>query len=260
MTFAQKALDLLRRKHKLPRWVFFEEFAHPGDARRRVDAIALAVWPSDQGRGVAYEIKANRADFIRELDAPEKRAPFEDLEFWFVTPHGVVKRDEVPEGCGLMVIRSDGKLVRRKLAKQRRRRPAPEFLLGVARRLAQRLEEEDRNRLFEGVEITKEELHEKVRELVEQELELERYLLEQDQARVEDEKRWFRANRLALQELNFMAGKRGNERDSIDPEDLQRLVRDAAWNRLEGVLMPVREAHRTLEKLIEDWPEKGGGS
>ncbi len=87
--------------------LFFELRSGTGHGARTsyVDAFALNLWPSKRHWRIAYELKASRSDFLRELGSPGKRAWATDIshEFWYVCYPGVAKPEEIPEGCGLMV-------------------------------------------------------------------------------------------------------------------------------------------------------------
>jgi hypothetical protein len=52
------------------------------------------------------EVKVSRADWNRELRNPIKRIAAMTLcdFFWIVTPVGIVKREELPPGVGLMEV------------------------------------------------------------------------------------------------------------------------------------------------------------
>lgn len=89
-------------------WAVFRELrnsAGHGRSESYVDFFALNLWPSKKFWRVAYELKASRADFLRELKKPEKRSWGMEVsnEFWYVCYPGVAKPEEIPEGCGLMV-------------------------------------------------------------------------------------------------------------------------------------------------------------
>ncbi len=76
------------------------------DAKRTADALAMDLWPS---KGLAihgHEVKVSRSDWLGELRQPEKAEafiPYCDY-WWVVAPAGVVKREELPKGWGLLVI------------------------------------------------------------------------------------------------------------------------------------------------------------
>lgn len=102
---------LIAERHDYPHgqeWaVLFELRSNTGLAQepRYVDVFALNLWPSKKHWRVAYEVKATRADFLRELAKPQKRAWAMDIahEFWFVCAPGVARKEEIPTGCGLLV-------------------------------------------------------------------------------------------------------------------------------------------------------------
>jgi len=54
----------------------------------------------------ALEVKVSREDFLRELQEPRKRIPAMNVahRYSFVAPAGIIKKSEVPEGCGLIEI------------------------------------------------------------------------------------------------------------------------------------------------------------
>lgn len=84
------------------------------------DAFAINLYPSKKHWRVAYEIKVTRSDFLHELQNPHKREWAYEIsnEFWFACAPGVAKPEEVPEGCGLLVVNGT-KLKRVVAAKQR---------------------------------------------------------------------------------------------------------------------------------------------
>ena len=88
-------------------WAFFEELrlgtGYGRGVEQRIDAFACGLWTKNWG-SMAYEVKTNRADFLKELQNPLKRRlalRYSNL-FWFVTPEGLVKPEELPIEAGLM--------------------------------------------------------------------------------------------------------------------------------------------------------------
>jgi hypothetical protein len=65
---------------------------------------------------IGYEIKVSRGDFFRDVKWPGY-LPYCN-EFYFVTPPGLLEKDEVPEGCGLLVA-AGSRLVTKKKAAHR---------------------------------------------------------------------------------------------------------------------------------------------
>ncbi|KKN49501.1 hypothetical protein LCGC14_0642080 [marine sediment metagenome] len=96
-----------------PRWVYFESIRNYGSASRIVDFWAMACWHSENYHRVSYEVKATRADFLREMKDPTKREFAMEIsnEFYFISPPNLIKEDEVPDGCGLIELSEKGKLV-----------------------------------------------------------------------------------------------------------------------------------------------------
>jgi hypothetical protein len=99
------ALSSHYRKPGAPRdgGIIIREAQAPGSLRR-CDLVYIGLTPS-RGLGIdAHEIKATRADWLRELDNPAKAAPWWECctRFWIVAPAGVVDPAELPEGWGLM--------------------------------------------------------------------------------------------------------------------------------------------------------------
>ena len=130
--------ELLKHRHLAPEWATFTELniGTGSNGGRWIDFYAMNCFPSKGNLKIAYEIKASRADFLREMKQPNKRAAAEKLadECYFVAPHGLIAADEVPEGWGLIVMNKGG-LRMVKQAKQRRVDNLPiSFVLSIARR------------------------------------------------------------------------------------------------------------------------------
>ena len=99
---AYEIKEALSRKH---RYEFFMTEVKNGPtgvmAGELLQFDAVAIYKSfahPQIRG--YEIKISRSDFLRDAKYPRYRPYFH--EFYFVVPQGMVKREELDEGIGLM--------------------------------------------------------------------------------------------------------------------------------------------------------------
>lgn len=71
----------------------------------RLDVLVGANWRADGGRRfIGCEVKASRADWLRELRDHRKRVGLEAVcgERWVVAWGGVVKPEELPAGWGLL--------------------------------------------------------------------------------------------------------------------------------------------------------------
>jgi len=126
---SQEILEILEKDvFPAPWWMIVRELAvddwRPSD--RRIDAFAMRITsgslPRNKGVGGitggrlltswALEIKVTHEDFLRELAEPRKRIPAMSIahRFAFVAPAGVIPKNEVPEGCGLLEIDGSGKV------------------------------------------------------------------------------------------------------------------------------------------------------
>lgn len=119
---AAEVLAELQNRHtphmngNAPSWVFFTELRvgtgfGPG-AEQRIDAWAFHCWPSRR-EAVAYEVKVSRSDFLAEMNNPAKRkaALLYSNRFYFVTPVGLVRADELPPEAGLIEVDDVGSRV-----------------------------------------------------------------------------------------------------------------------------------------------------
>lgn len=124
MVDAREVFSILQRHHAAKDgWALFRELrvgaGYTGylnsDPINRydqsIDAWAMATWPSQKFRRVAYEIKVSRTDWVREVTHPRKREAAMALsnQFYFICPAGVIHDDEIPEGCGLVVVTAASK-------------------------------------------------------------------------------------------------------------------------------------------------------
>jgi len=69
-----------------------------------IDAVVLDLWPSKGLCRRAFEAKASRSDWLRELKNPGKNQWARECfhEFWYVAATDVIKEEELPAGCGWM--------------------------------------------------------------------------------------------------------------------------------------------------------------
>lgn len=77
--------------------------------KRRIDFLLMRIGRQSRPRHerIALEVKVTRADFKRDTD--EKRAAWFSVadRFAYVAPKGLIKREELPPGCGLMEYNAD---------------------------------------------------------------------------------------------------------------------------------------------------------
>ncbi len=115
--------NALKRRHTYPEWIYVEEvrlgtgfgryylegFHAQVKAEQRIDGFAINCYHSKRYERVSYEIKIARGDFLKEVQHPDKRvgAQMVSNRFYFAAPEGLIKPEEVPDGCGLVEIRGD---------------------------------------------------------------------------------------------------------------------------------------------------------
>ena len=100
---------------------------------RRADFWTLEPTPSQGFRAIAYEVKVTRADFLQDTHDKQKPALKYSDRFFYVTPPGLVQRQELPSWAGLM--EWDGKvfIVRKKAPKREKAEPNWQLFVDVMR-------------------------------------------------------------------------------------------------------------------------------
>jgi hypothetical protein len=145
-------IKALRKRHGTNgrEWAFFDElragtgyksyktYKRTGlNPEQRFDAWAINLYPSKKHLTIAYEVKVSRSDFLNEIKNPHKRdmAMMYSNEFYFATPKGLVSKEEIPSGCGLIEIADD---LSSKVILKAEHRPQAElnwnFVASIARR------------------------------------------------------------------------------------------------------------------------------
>ena len=101
-----------------------EEFAFTG-GNRRIDFWDIHVHPSKGHEATAYEIKVSRADFRRDTHVKQREARLWSDRFYYVTPKGMLKSEEIPDWAGLMEF--DGQRLSIKVPAPKRDKDAPSW-------------------------------------------------------------------------------------------------------------------------------------
>lgn len=85
---------------------------------RRIDGLMF----DGNSTRTAIEVKISRADFLRETDA--KRRPWRKItnRFVYATPAGLLKPEEIPDGCGLWEVDERGV----RIVKRAKSNPTPD--------------------------------------------------------------------------------------------------------------------------------------
>lgn len=84
-----------------------------------IDAAVFDMWPSTGLTRSAFEIKTSRADFLRELEHPNKYKWVQEVfhEFWYVAPQDAIKCEELPLNVGWLCPRGNKLIVKRHAVK-----------------------------------------------------------------------------------------------------------------------------------------------
>lgn len=109
--------------------IWATELAFSG-GQRRCDFWMISPNGSSGYRATAYEVKISRGDFKRDSWFKQREARlFSDL-FYYVTPVGLIRQDEVPDWAGL--IEFDGKKLVRRVNAPMRDKSCPSWELVVS--------------------------------------------------------------------------------------------------------------------------------
>lgn len=138
MTSEEIKKALFRRYGDPRQYLYFEEcpVGTGWKGSRYLDAFVIAAWPSANNARYCFEIKTSRADFLNEIKKPEKRRMglFFSNYFYFVTPKGLVKTEEIPPECGLMELSDSGLRVTVEAPLRESLRPSWNFVAALLRR------------------------------------------------------------------------------------------------------------------------------
>lgn len=109
---------LIRKRYGGQEWACALEVGDGAgfSARRRLDAVAMNLWPSRGNVLIGFEVKISRSDLLRELADEEKAQAFEGLVdlFYLVAPPHIVDARELPDTWGLLVPRGKSLVEMRK--------------------------------------------------------------------------------------------------------------------------------------------------
>ena len=105
--------QLLRERYAPPEWALFEEVANATGwgANRKLDAVAMSLWPSRGLHLHGFELKASRSDWQRERKDPMKAealAAYMDFFWLVVDEEKIVMPGELPKNWGLLVRTGNG--------------------------------------------------------------------------------------------------------------------------------------------------------
>lgn len=133
-------VEMARVRFAFPEWIVEAEVEL---GERRLDLVALRAWGGAPGRLlVGIEVKASRADWLRELRDFTKAMPavLECDQVWLLTAPGVVQPGELPAGWGHLMTRG-ATLAAKAYPAMRRARPEATLPRALAARLLARREQ-----------------------------------------------------------------------------------------------------------------------
>lgn len=102
---AKRIRAALRNQYDRDHYALVEEVTY---LDRRVDALAVSFWASDNHAVTGFEIKVSRGDWLQELKQPDKAQRFIPYctQWYVVAPVGVVEKSELPKGWGLITVKA----------------------------------------------------------------------------------------------------------------------------------------------------------
>jgi hypothetical protein len=100
---------------------------------RRIDFWTLEPAASRGFRACAFEIKVSRGDFKRDTDEKQDGALRFSDRFWYVTPPGLVQKQEVPAWAGLQEWDGGTFVVRKKAPMRAKESPSWDFVVSLLR-------------------------------------------------------------------------------------------------------------------------------
>lgn len=109
-----------------------------GRTERYADALVASVWPSRGLWFAGIEIKVDRADWIRELQDPEKSAAIQQYchYWWIAAAEGIVQPDELPETWGLFELHGKKLKLTKQAPRLKPKALAAKFVCSVLRNAA----------------------------------------------------------------------------------------------------------------------------
>ena len=140
MTDKEKTEEILKRLLKLDAGNVADNFikmpeyrlgsAYNGFSQQRIDLFAIS--PNNGNKTICYEIKVSRADFKNDIKKENKQIASRCFsnEFYYCTPKGLLKKEEIPVWAGLIEFDLDKPIVESRYAAevfQTIVKPSPSF-------------------------------------------------------------------------------------------------------------------------------------
>lgn len=122
--------------------------------RNRADFFTLQSHASKGYKATAFEVKVSRADFKRDSHKKQREARLFSDEFYYVTPPGLLKLEEVPDWAGLIEIHNGKRKVIHEAPRRDKDMPSWELVVSLIRNSGRVRRDEDK-RLKELAHVKK---------------------------------------------------------------------------------------------------------
>lgn len=138
-----RVLAALERRYSRPEYFFFREGEFDG---RRMDAWAVGCYRTNGWPILGFEVKVERADWLRELRSAAKSDPlFERSDEWYlVSPPDVAVLEEVPPAWGWITVTARGCRIARRAPRREKALVDRNTVLRCLFKLEERMIEERR--------------------------------------------------------------------------------------------------------------------
>lgn len=112
MTDKEKTAEILKRLKLMDAGMVADKFlkivefrlgsAYDGFSQQRCDLFAIS--PNKGNKTICFEIKVSRSDFKNDIKKEDKQTPARCFsnEFYYCTPKGLLKKEEIPVWAGLI--------------------------------------------------------------------------------------------------------------------------------------------------------------
>jgi hypothetical protein len=107
-----RVYEALKRRFSPPKFASVKEArigtGHDGLSERRIDFLAVS---AAKGNEVyAIEVKASRADFLKDIKSPQKQKAARAFAnyFYYAAPVGIIMQEELPAWAGLIAVHDTG--------------------------------------------------------------------------------------------------------------------------------------------------------
>lgn len=259
---AQEIEIALAEKFSGQGWAFFKQFRPMTSweaTMNSIDAIAVGLWHQNN-KIIAFEIKVQRGDFLKDVDKFRHKHRFAleiTHEFYYICPHGLIDKTEVPEIAGLMYVDKSFGIKKKKPAVLRELEDIPFHLFqAFAQEFGNKIDHTKVPVKYLGKNITQDDLMEIVEKKKEWSFENN---VEEKVRNIIKEKEEKKSGRdLFIRELKEICGYYSTSDDDSFPEikKYAKAGREVSGNY--GLIRTLKDTQNDLNKFLELLPEKKG--